>query len=51
MKTRINHTLDIIGFNSQTISHIDTLVTVSEEDLPGIYELATGRDSPEGEKN
>jgi CBS-domain-containing membrane protein len=30
------------------LSQIDTLVTVSEEDLLGIYELATGKDRPEG---
>jgi len=29
------------------LSQIDTLVTVSEEDLLNIYELATGRDKPE----
>jgi CBS-domain-containing membrane protein len=29
------------------LSQIDTLVTVSEEDLLSIYELATGRDKPE----
>jgi CBS-domain-containing membrane protein len=28
------------------LSQIDTLVTVSEEDLLNIYELATGRDKP-----
>jgi CBS-domain-containing membrane protein len=30
------------------LSQIDTLVTVSEEDLLNIYELATGRDKPAG---
>ena len=32
------------------LSQIDTLVTVSEQDLLNIYELATGRDKPAGDK-
>lgn len=33
------------------LSQIDTLVTVSEEDLLSIYELATGRDKPASNKD
>jgi CBS-domain-containing membrane protein len=33
------------------LSQIDTLVTVSEEDLLTIYELATGRDKPAGDQD
>ena len=33
------------------LSQIDTLVTVSEEDLLNIYELATGRDKPASNKD